>query len=475
MSRSPRRSGPPEQGAAPTSDSNTVPETADVSANPLLQRLRDVLRERGHRTRKQGAAAFRVQCPVHSGVGRSSVIFRLERDGRASLERFCGCPEGDLLAALGLRRSDLRPPAANTGDDGGSGVIRMSSVPVAPVRFLWHGYLPRGKQVIMDGDPGQGKSTLTIDIIARVTTGKPMPDNTPGLGEPAAVVLLSAEDDGGDTIRPRLEAAGADLDKVILVKHFDGDDGQPRLPELPRDVPKLKKIIEQLGAALLVVDPLFSFIGETVNSRLDPAVRRALYPLKELAEDTGVTVWLVRHMNKNESTHALYRGGESIAFTAASRVAMLVATDPDDPEHGHVLAVAKANLTERPSSLRYRLREVTEPVKTTCVEWLGPSRHDANALLRLSAPERLRKVDEAAEWLDDQMWDGAPDDPDRKRVWRWSIDIKNAAGKRFNERLLQRAIRRIGGESTKRGMQTAWSPRGGPIPPEDARYPGDES
>ena len=130
---------------------------------------------------------------------------------------------------------------------------------------MWPGYLAKGKLHVYDGDPGLGKSTATIDLAARVTTGKPWPDGQPGT-VPAGVVLLSAEDGLGDTIRPRLDAAGADVTRVVAVTGipmFDRETGQTweRMPGLPDDINHLRFAIKAVNAAVLVVDPLMAYLS----------------------------------------------------------------------------------------------------------------------------------------------------------------------------------------------------------------------
>ena len=129
----------------------------------------------------------------------------------------------------------------------GPRLICLADVAPSPVKWLWPGRIPLGKITVLDGDPGLGKSTLTLDLAALVTTGRPMPDGTPGIE--GTVILLSAEDDPSDTIRPRLEAAGADLSRVQLLSAIETREGE-RLPELPLDLPILKAAISDCVAPL---------------------------------------------------------------------------------------------------------------------------------------------------------------------------------------------------------------------------------
>src|SRR5687768_15737818 len=256
----------------------------------------------------------------------------------------------------------------------------------------------------MDGDPGLGKSTATADLSGRVTTGKPWPDGQAGCA-PAGVVLLSAEDGLGDTIRPRLEAAGADLDRVAAltgITAWDEETGEAyeRMPALPRDIPSVRSAVEQVAAAVVVIDPLMAYLGGDVNSHRDQDVRRALAPLAKMAEETGAAVLLVRHNTKGGGSNALYRGGGSIGIIGAARLGFTFARDPED-EGRVIVACTKANITAMPPSLAYRLVDAPD-LGCARVEWHdGPVAYTAEDLLAASqetADDRADRND-AAGWL----------------------------------------------------------------------------
>src|SRR5262245_37745262 len=121
-----------------------------------------------------------------------------------------------------------------------------------PLEWLWRGYLPRGKLVLLDGDPGMAKSLLAIDLIARLSRGSPMPDGTP-LPKAFTSAVLSAEDGRADTIRPRAEAAGTDLSRLILPRVH-------QLPQVPKDMPGLEELIVDRAPVLVVIDRLMAFL-----------------------------------------------------------------------------------------------------------------------------------------------------------------------------------------------------------------------
>ena len=230
---------------------------------------------------------------------------------------------------------------------------RLADVQPERVSWLWPGRIPVGKLVTLDGDPGLGKSTLALDITATITTAGTWPDGSI-CGYPGAVLLMSAEDGLADTVRPRLDAAGADVTKVHAVDGVPVDaDGTLRPPTLA-DVLALEEAIHRTGARLLVIDVVMAYLPDGTDSHKDQDIRRVLSRLAALADRTGCTVLLLRHLNKAKGGDPLYRGGGSIGIVGAARAGLLVAPDPDDPER-RVLASVKSNLGPAPESLAYRL------------------------------------------------------------------------------------------------------------------------
>lgn len=300
-------------------------------------------------------------------------------------------PKGDVsdfLAAGGTREELLRLAAEAedwTPPDAAAPaplavVRRLADVQPEAVMWLWPGWLPRGKLALLDGDPGLGKSLITLDLAARVTTGAPMPDGTGG-GEPAGVVILTAEDDLSDTVRPRLDAAGADVSKIAaLTAVRRTTDGGGEVLDTPTllDLEALRQAIAFVSAALVIIDPLMAYLPGQVDSHRDQDVRRVLAPLAALAAETNAAVLVVRHLSKTTVGNPLYRGGGSIGIMGAARAGLIVGKDPEDPTgEQRVLAVTKCNLAAPPPGLAYRLA-ADGPVR---VEWLGQTALTADALL----------------------------------------------------------------------------------------------
>ncbi len=242
----------------------------------------------------------------------------------------------------------------------------VSEVQPEHVTWLWPGRIPVGKLVTLDGDPGVGKSTLALAIAATITTGGEWPDGT-RCPEAGNVLTMNAEDGIADTVRPRLDAAGADTDRVAVI----GGDASITLA----DTGKLRELITEFSARLLVVDVMMAFLPGAANSYRDQDMRAVLTPLASLAGETGCTILLLRHPPKGQQTKAIHAGGGSIGIIGAARVGLLaVSTDSDT----RVLSVTKNNLAPIPPSLAYRL--VTEDVNGIAaarVEWMGE--YDASA------------------------------------------------------------------------------------------------
>jgi hypothetical protein len=268
----------------------------------------------------------------------------------------------------------------------------LSQIRPVILQWLWELRLPRGTLALLDGDPEIGKSLITTDLAARLSRGGDLPDAAPA-GRPHVTILLGAEDNSAGVIRPRAEAAGADLDRVIVL---DEEDRAPM--SFPTSLPELEELIRNHAADLVVIDPISAFLSPEVAANVDYCVRRALGPLVALAARTNCTILLVRHLRKDGNGRAIYRGQGSIGFIAAARTALLAARHPDDPTRC-VLAVTKSNAAVRGRSLGYRIKSDAEG--RAVVEWTGPVDLSADAVSRSAAP--LRMCDQAAAWLSAQL------------------------------------------------------------------------
>jgi len=283
-------------------------------------------------------------------------------------------------------------------------VTSMADIEEESVEWFWEDRIPYGNQTVIAGNPGQGKSVLSIDIAARASTGLSMP-LTPGEGDPISVILLTAEDSASNTIKPRLQAAGADMHRVFVMEGIREEGGEViQLMSIPDDIPLLKTQVLETGARLVVIDPLDAFLADHVNSHQNQSIRRALTPLKMMAEETGVAVVAICHLNKNAgaSENALYRVNGSIGNTAAARSVLLVAPDPEDDD-SRILAPVKANLSRPARSLAFHLEEKDADCAVS-VKWDGFSELTKDDLL---TKPRAKAKDEAKRFLASVLGEGS--------------------------------------------------------------------
>ena len=245
----------------------------------------------------------------------------------------------DDLFAL-VKAAPLFAPETGTANGAGPAgpvVHTLSDVTAQSVHWLWPRRIARGKLGILAGEPGEGKSTVTLDLAARLTRpGGLMPDGAPA--PDGDVLLLSAEDGLRDTIRPRLDACGADVRRVHALTATRDLDGTERHLELARDLPQLEAAIERYHPVLIIIDPLSAYLGRTDTWR-DNEVRALLSPLASLAERHECAILGVLHLTKNASAKVLNRIIGSIAFVAAARVVLAVASDQDDKTRRFLLPV----------------------------------------------------------------------------------------------------------------------------------------
>ncbi|HUE72669.1 MAG TPA: AAA family ATPase [Pirellulaceae bacterium] len=284
-------------------------------------------------------------------------------------------------------------------------VVNLGTVAPRPVQWLWLNRIPLGKLTLIAGEPGLGKSFLTMDLAARVTRGSTWPDNLLTQAPIGSVVLLSAEDDIADTIRPRLDAAGADVSKIVAlqgVEFHNRELGRPlhRTFSLETDLLALEKAIADLSdCRLVIIDPVSAYLGGK-DSHKNAEIRGLLTPLAELAGRYGVAVVAVTHLNKCAGQKALHRFTGSLAFVAAARAGWLVAEDKDDPKRRLLLPV-KNNLAAEVTGLAYSIVD-------GAVAWeRNPVTVSADdAIAEDPQREGASERDEAAAWLTDLLADG---------------------------------------------------------------------
>jgi hypothetical protein len=238
--------------------------------------------------------------------------------------------------------------------------VRMADVIAEKLEWLWPGRIALGKLTLLAGDPGLGKSFLTLDLAARVSRGDVWPDDPAWLAPRGDVLLLNAEDGLEDTVRPRLDSAKADVDRVYaLTAVRDAAEGENGF-SLARDLKALEHELKRRPETrLIIIDPITAYLGDTTGNN-NTQVRSLLSPLSTLAQEHRVAVVAITHLNKNSGGKALYRAMGSLAFVAAARAAWGVVRDPADAERRLLLPI-KNNLSQETKGMAFRL--LTDPVQ----------------------------------------------------------------------------------------------------------------
>jgi hypothetical protein len=319
--------------------------------------------------------------------------------------------------------------------------VRLADVQPEPVRWLWHCRFPLGKLSVLAGIQGVGKSFLTLDMIARVTTGRPWPDDRDGSNPVGSAIILSAEDALNDTIRPRLDAHGADVSRVNAIEAVEEVDHSGRRSfDLVRDILLLDELLAAVGdVRLVVIDPLDAYLGTSIDSHKNPDIRRVLQPLAKVAEKYGAAVLGVAHLNKTPNLAAMFRVLGSIAYTAAPRSAWLVCRDRDEPAR-RLLLNLKLNVALAAPGLAFTLENGTvhwldDTVDVTADEALGDvdSEHT----------ETGTKLAEAVEFLRECLKEGGQRSTD---ILKWAKEngIAERTLKRAKAKLRIRADRSTG-------------------------------
>jgi hypothetical protein len=305
-----------------------------------------------------------------------------------------------------------------------------------PGRWLWPNVIPRRSVTVLDGDPGVGKSLITIDLAARMIRGASWPDGSAGC-EPAGVLMICGEDGKDDTIIPRLIAAGGDAGRVTVLGTPD-DPSDPIL--LPGDAGRLEEIIRRLRPGLVVIDPLTMFVSNFGSGR------RAMTGLVRLAATLDTAIVLNRHLMKDPKGRAIYRGLGSVAIIGAARAGLLAAVDPFEPSRW-VLVPTKANLAEPVPALAYRICSRNEQA---VIEWLGPTSVTAEDAVR--GPRRRERPGEllAAQFLVEELGKGEQSAAEL---------LKRALALGISERTLERAKSTLGvySRQVRIGDQRAWA------------------
>jgi hypothetical protein len=251
--------------------------------------------------------------------------------------------------------------ASGVHDDGTKSsliVIKASDVKSKPITWLWQDRIPKGKGVILQGMPGKGKSQAGLDLLARISNGIEWPDGVPNTMGPRRVLWMGTEDDDEDTVKPRLQAMGANMENFLIVRRtidHDGTSAKKRRLTVQRDMSLLLKALQENPDIVAVLfDPISGFYGG-VDPNSSKDVRPIMENLAQIARRTGVTIFAIMHENRRKDVTALERTLGSGAVGQVFRLALRFSEDPKN-NGGFIMATSKSN-TKVKGGLRYRIEE----------------------------------------------------------------------------------------------------------------------
>ena len=295
-----------------------------------------------------------------------------------------------------------KPPVTTTKDSGSLIFLKSSEVVSKPIDWLWEGKIAKGKVSMISGDPGLGKSQASLHLASIVSTGGVFPGGYKC--KQGSVLLFSAEDGAEDTINPRLQATGADGERIFIFSTVKSRDRE-KFFDLSSDLPLLKKALEEnKDIALIVIDPITAFLGET-DSHKNSEVRGLLAALSKMATEHNVAIVVVTHLNKSTGVSAMNKITGSLGFVAAARAVYMVVKDKAD-ESRRLFLTVKNNLATDKGGFAYKVEStvVGENIGTSKVVW-------EEKVLTITLAEALEEDKyskgsartETVEWLEDYL------------------------------------------------------------------------
>lgn len=348
-----------------------------------------------------------------------------------------------LISRADPRLSFVSPSVLNGAPPSASYSIPLADVGTEQIVFILKDRIALGMLSLLDGDPGVGKSTVAIDLAARLSTCRPLPgESKPALATPASVILISGEDGPGNVIKPRVAAAHGDLKLVRFLRDVPSNPGPhaPReLLSFPKHLSILRNEVLACGAKLVVIDPVTSFVTEGTNLLKDQDARRVVGGLAQIAAETNCAIVIIRHFTKTKGRNVLHQGGGAVALVAQARFAMCVTPVPDDPK-ARALASYKANLAEIPPARIFKLSP-SNSNGFCVVRWGGESNLTIEELLAVPTTAEERTLGEhVREYLKHATESGAI---------RWSDAVKELQEGGFfcDKKTIQRAVKRLQYES----------------------------
>ena len=310
--------------------------------------------------------------------------------------------------------------------------IRASDVEPKEVRWLWYPYIPFGKVTIVQGNPGDGKSTILLTLSAKLTIGEPLPfsqEEEPP--EPMTVIYQTTEDDKEDTVVPRFIRAGGDRERLLFIR----EESKP----LTFADNRISKVLTETGAKLLILDPLSSYIGDCSINEVRPAFNHLI----KTAKDFDCAIVLVDHMNKNQLADALYRNNGSIDKVGAARSVLTIIKDKDERSKKY-LVQTKANLAPMGYGIVLSVGE-------NGVDFLEEIEADADEILSRCAADIGRpdsRLQEAMDFISEMLEDG------RLPARECEVKLREAG---IRSGTAKKAKKRLGVVSTKPCIEWYWS------------------
>ena len=307
--------------------------------------------------------------------GVSGKALRQFRSERPDVERVFLCLDADKAGEDACKwLTALLPETVK--------IIRMSDVELTPVEWLWKPYLPFGKLSVLQGNPGEGKTYFAMHLAADCTNGKLLPNME--RMEPFNVIYQTAEDGLGDTVKPRLIEAGADLDRVLVI---DDSDVQLTLSD-----ERIEKALVENNARLVIIDPIQAYLGSDVDMNRANEVRPIFMRLGQVAQRTGCAILLIGHLNKAAGMQSLQRGLGSIDIAAAVRSVMFIGKLKHDPTM-RILTHEKSSLAPPGVSLAFSLGDEGG------FRWFGEYDITADEMLSGIEPQRETKTQQAKDLI----------------------------------------------------------------------------
>ena len=308
-------------------------------------------------------------------------------------------------------------------------IINMDEVQVKIVDWLWYPYIPYGKITIIQGDPGEGKTTLALRLAALLSNGEKLPCDEQER-EPVRIIYQTAEDGLEDTIKPRLLDAGADCSQIKVI-----DETDAVLNMLDK---RIEEAIVETGARVVILDPIQAYVGANINMNNANEVRSVMSQIGKLSEKYNCAVILVGHMNKGMGNKSSYRGLGSIDFQASARSVLIVGRVKDNPQT-RVVVQDKSSLAPEGKPIAFELN------KETGFRWLG--HYDISVDDLLCGVSREKKSEQAENLILEKLSDGK---------YPQQTIVQKASSLGISKRVLDEAKKTLGVKSVKEGTQWYW-------------------